>query len=102
MKNETYEEKLKDLLQAEQFSERKNLTESVIMKIEKMLDLLEWNKEVGGTAELKSEIMDQTANTHKLLTQDALHKQGITRHEKEGRDYRSAVYLVEINGRAAN
>ena len=35
--------------------------------------LLEWNKEVGGTAELKSEIMDQTANTHKLLTQEALH-----------------------------
>ena len=31
--------------------------------------LLECNKEVGGTAEeLKSEIIDQTANTHKLLT----------------------------------
>ena len=28
--------------------------------------LLECNEEVGGTAELKSEIIDQTANTHKL------------------------------------
>ena len=31
------------------------------------------NKEVGGTAELKSEIIDQTANAHKLLTLEALH-----------------------------
>ena len=31
------------------------------------------NKEVGGTAELNSEIIDQTANTHKLLTLEALH-----------------------------
>ena len=29
--------------------------------------MLESNKEIGGTAELKSEIIDQTANTHKLL-----------------------------------
>ena len=35
--------------------------------------LLECRKEVGGTAELKSEIIDQTANTHKLLTLEALH-----------------------------
>ena len=35
--------------------------------------LLECNKEVGGTAELKSEIIDQTDNTHKLLTLEALH-----------------------------
>ena len=35
--------------------------------------LLECNKEVGGTAELKSEIIDQRANTHKLLTLEALH-----------------------------
>ena len=35
MKKETYEKKLKDLLQAEHFSERKNLTDSVIMKNEK-------------------------------------------------------------------
>ena len=32
--------------------------------------MLECNKEVGGTAELKSEIIDQTVNTHKLLTQE--------------------------------
>ena len=37
MKKETYEKKLKDLLQAEQFSERKNLTDSVIIKIEKVI-----------------------------------------------------------------
>ena len=37
------------------------------------LHLLECSKEVGGTAELKSEIMDQSANTHKLLTLEALH-----------------------------
>ena len=35
MKKETNENKLKDLLQAKQFSKRKNLTDSVIMKIEK-------------------------------------------------------------------
>ena len=35
MKKEAYEKKLKDLLKAEQFSQRKNLTDSVIMKIEK-------------------------------------------------------------------
>ena len=35
------------------------------------------NKEVGGTAELKSEIIDQTANTHKLLTLEALQISGI-------------------------
>ena len=34
--------------------------------------MLEWNNEVGGTAELNSEIIDQTANTHKLLTLEAL------------------------------
>ena len=35
MKKETYEKKLKDLVQAEQFSGRKKLTDSVIVKIEK-------------------------------------------------------------------
>ena len=35
MKKETNEKKLKDLLQAEQFTERKKLTDSVIIKIEK-------------------------------------------------------------------
>ena len=38
MRKETYETKLKDLLQAEQFSERKNLTDSVIMKSEKNIN----------------------------------------------------------------
>ena len=33
LKKETCEKKLKDLLEAEQFSERKNLTDSVIIKI---------------------------------------------------------------------
>ena len=36
-------------------------------------NLLECNEEVGRTAELKSDIIDQTANTHKLLTLEALH-----------------------------
>ena len=35
MKKETYEKKLNSFLQAEQFSERKNLTDSVITKIKK-------------------------------------------------------------------
>ena len=35
MKKETYEKKLKDLLQAEQFSERENLTDILIIKLEK-------------------------------------------------------------------
>ena len=48
MKKETYEKKMKDLLQAEQFSERKNLTDSVIMKIEKDIskELLALKKKV--------------------------------------------------------
>ena len=49
MKKETYEKKPKVFLQAEQFSERKNMIDNVIIKTEK-------------------------------------DKQGITRHEKEGRD----------------
>ena len=39
--------------------------------------LLECNKEVGGTAELKSEIIDQRANTHKLLTLEAFDPSGL-------------------------
>ena len=35
MIRETYENKLKDFLQAKQFTERKDLTDSVIIKIEK-------------------------------------------------------------------
>ena len=35
--------------------------------------LFEFIQEVGGTAELKSEIIDQTANTQKLLTLEVLH-----------------------------
>ena len=35
--------------------------------------LLEFNKDVYGTAELKSESIDQTAKIHKLLTLEALH-----------------------------
>ena len=35
---ETYEKKLEDLLQAEQFKERMNLTESVILKNEKAIN----------------------------------------------------------------
>ena len=35
--------------------------------------LLECNKEVDGTAELKSEIIDQTAETYQLVTLEALH-----------------------------
>ena len=34
---ETYVKKLEDLLQAEQFKERMNLTEGVILKIEKAI-----------------------------------------------------------------
>ena len=34
--------------------------------------LLDCNKEVGGTAALKSETIDQTANNHKLLKLEAL------------------------------
>ena len=52
MKKETYEKKLKDLLQAEQFSERKNLTDSVIMKTEKDI-----NKELLATKK-KDEISE--------------------------------------------
>ena len=35
--------------------------------------MLECNKEVSGTAELTSDIIDQKASTHKLHTLEALH-----------------------------
>ena len=56
MKKETSEKKLKYLLQAEQSSERKNLTDSVIMKIEKDV-----NKELLAM-KLKDEISEAMYN----------------------------------------
>ena len=38
IKQKTYEEKLKDFLQVEKISESKNLTDSVILKIEKVMN----------------------------------------------------------------
>ena len=43
--------------------------------------LLECNKEVGGTAELKSEIIEQTANTH-----EATDTRGVAYLEGEAED----------------
>ena len=51
--------------------------------------LLDCNKEVGGNAELKSEVIDQTANTQKLLTLVAfayLEGEADTRDEFNTRD----------------
>ena len=75
MKKETYQEKLKDSYQAELFSERKNLTDSVIMKIEKDLnkELLAMKKKDEISEALYTEAGAQPARLYGLAK---VHKQG--------------------------
>ena len=78
MKKETYEKKLKDLLQAEQFSERKNLTDSVIMKIEKDInkELLAMKKKDKISKAMYNRLRSTGAQPARLYGLAKLHKQG--------------------------
>ena len=78
MKKETYKKKLKDLLQAEQFSERKNLTDSVIMKIEKDIskELLAMKKKVRISEALYTRFRSTGAQPARLYGLAKVHKQG--------------------------
>ena len=78
MKKETYEKKVKDLLQAEQFSERKNLTDSVIMKIEKDIskELLALKKKVRISEALYTRLRSTGAQPARLYGLAKVHKQG--------------------------
>ena len=78
MKKATYEKKLKDLLQADQFSERKNLTDSVIMKIEKDIskELLAMKKKVMISEALYTRLRSTGAQPATLYGLAKVHKQG--------------------------
>ena len=78
MKKETYEKKLKDLLQAEQFSERKNLTDSVIMKVEKDInkELLAMKKKDEISEALYRKLRSTGAQTARLYGLAKVRKQG--------------------------
>ena len=78
MKKETYEKKLKNLLQAEQFSERKNLTDSVIMKIEKDIskELLAMKKKDEISEALYTRLRSTGALPARLDGLAKVHKQG--------------------------
>ena len=78
MKKETYEKKLKDFLQADQFSERKNLTDNVIMKIEKDIskELLAMKKKVRISEALYTRLRSTGAQPARLYGLAKVHKQG--------------------------
>ena len=78
MKKETYEKKLKDLLQAEQFSERKNLTDSVIMKIEKDIskELLAMKKKGEISEAMYNRLRSTGTQPARLCGLAKVHKQG--------------------------
>ena len=77
-KKETYEKNLKDSLQAEQFSERKNLTDSVIMKIEKDInkDLLAMKKKDEISEALYTRLRSTGAQPARLYGLEKVHKLG--------------------------
>ena len=78
MIKETYEKKLKDLLQAKQFSERKNLTDSVIMKTEKGInkELLAMKKKNEISEALYTRLRSTGAQPNRLYGIAKAHKQG--------------------------
>ena len=78
MKKETYEKKLADLLQAEQFSERKNLADSVIMKNEKDInkELLAIKKKDEISEALYTRLRSTGAQPARLYGLAKVHKQG--------------------------
>ena len=70
--------KLKDLLQAEQFSERKNLTDSVIMKIEKDINkkLLAMQKRDEISEAMYNRLRSTGVQPARLYGLAKVHKQG--------------------------
>ena len=89
MRKETYEKKLKDLLQAEQFSERKNLTHSVIMKIEKNI-----NKE--SLAMKEKDEMNEALYTRLRSTGAQLARlYGLEKVYKQGTPFRPVISLTD-------
>ena len=89
MKKETYEKQLKDLLQAEQFSERKNLTDGVIMKIEKDI-----SKELL-TMKKKDEISEAKHNGLRLTGARPARLYGLAKNTNNAHHFvPSFIYLV--------
>ena len=78
MKKKTYGKKLKDFLQAEQFSERNNLTDSVIMKIEKDInkELLAMKKKDEISEAMYNRLISTGAQPARLYGLAKVHKQG--------------------------
>ena len=78
MRKETYEKKPKDLLHAEQVSERKNLTDSVIMKIEKDInkELLAMQKKDEISEAMYNRLRSTRALPARLYGLAKVHKQG--------------------------
>ena len=78
MEKETYEKKLKNLLQAEQFSERKNLTDSLIMKIEKDInrELLAMKKKDEISKAMYTRLRSTGTQPARLYELAKVHKQG--------------------------
>ena len=82
MKKETREKKLKNLLQAEQFSERKNLTDSVIMKIEKDInkELLAMKKKDEVNEAMYDRLRSTGVQPARLYGLAKVHKRGTPLH----------------------
>ena len=78
MKKETYENKHKDLLQAEQFSERQNLTDSKVMRIEKDIkkELLAMKNKDEISEALYTRLRSTGAQPARLYGLAKVHKQG--------------------------
>ena len=78
MKKETYEKKLKDLLQAEQFSERENLTDILIIKLEKDInkELLAMKNKDEISEALYTRFRSTGAQPARLYEFAKVHKQG--------------------------
>ena len=78
MKKETYGKTLKNLLQAEQFSEKKNLTDSLIMKIENETnkELLAMKKKDKISEALYTRLRSTGAQPARLYGLAKVHKQG--------------------------
>ena len=78
MKKETYQKKRKDLIQAEQLIERKNLTDSVIIKIEKDInrEFLDMKKKDEISEALYARLRSTGAQPARQYGLAKVHKQG--------------------------
>ena len=87
MKKETYEKRLKDLLQAEQFSERKNLTDSLSIKIEEGI-----NKKFF-TMKKKDEISEARYSMLRSMGAHPARLYGLAKTHKQGKPLRPVLSL---------